>query len=80
MKKMILIILCLGMFLVGLLTSQVFQIEKANAAKTIEYRVIQDHGHGNDTKEFENILNANAKQGWKLHSYASGNDVFIFER
>ena len=40
MKKGTLIILCLGMFLVGLLTSQVLRIEKVSAAKTSEYKVL----------------------------------------
>ncbi len=81
MKKVTVIILCLGMFLVGLLTSQVFQVEKANAGKMLQYKVVKETGFSSE--EFEKILNTYANQGWKLHStesMGSGEYRYIFER
>ncbi len=77
MKKVALIILCLGMFLVGLLTGTVIKIEKADAGKVIQYKItfIKDTDSKDD---IEKMLNTHANQGWKLHSQWGVS--FIFER
>lgn len=76
MKKVTLIVLCFGMFLVGLLTSQVFQVEKANAGKMIQYKAVYSEATSED--QLEKILNMYANQGWKFHSDVRNS--LIFER
>ena len=83
MKKVLLITVCFTMILVGWFANDVFQNKEATADKILEYKVIPPDkfidisSPEERAKSLEQILNAQAGQGWKLHSFAG---PLIFER
>jgi hypothetical protein len=82
MKRGIIIILCFMMVLICWFANDVLHNKEATAEKTIEYKVIPpgsiNISSGEErAKALEKILNDNAKDGWKLHSFAG---PIIFER
>jgi len=80
MKKAVLVVTCLITFLVGWFASDILQSEKAIAARTIEYKVVDAKGEVMTGGEgLEKLLNTYAKQGWKLLPYGPAG-YLIFER
>jgi hypothetical protein len=82
MKRGAIIILCLMMVLIGWFANDVLQDREATAEKTLEYKVVppdfMDIRNDNErAKALEKILNDNAKNGWKLHSFSG---PIIFEK
>ena len=83
MKKGAIIILCLMMVLIGWFANDVLHNKEATAEKTIEYKVVMpdEFRQINNTEErgkaLEKVLNDQAKDGWKLHSFSG---AIIFER
>ena len=73
--KIKLFVVCFLIFLFGWYANDFFQTKQANAAKMLEYKVVDrpdfgkgDLGHKATQEEFQKALNAYAKQGWKFHS------------
>jgi hypothetical protein len=82
MKRGAIIIICFMMVLIGWFANDVLHNKEATAEKTIEYKVIPPDfmkvSSGEErAKALEKILNDQAKDGWKLHSFAG---PIIFER
>lgn len=82
MKRGAIIIICFMMVLIGWFANDVLQDKEATAEKTVEYKVVppnfMDIRNDNErAKALEKILNDQAKDGWKLHSFAG---PIIFER
>jgi hypothetical protein len=82
MKRGAIITLCFMMVLIGWFANDVLQDREATAEKTLEYKVVppdfMDISNANErAKAFEKILNDNAKDGWKLHSFSG---PIIFEK
>jgi hypothetical protein len=82
MKRGVTIILCFAMVLVGWFANDVLQDRAATAEQTLEYKVVppdfMDIRNDNErAKALEKILNDNAKNGWKLHSFSG---PIIFEK
>jgi hypothetical protein len=82
MKKGAIIILCLMMVLIGWFANDVLQDREATAEHTLEYKVMPPdfmniRNDNERAKALEKILNDNAKDGWKLHSFAG---PIIFEK
>jgi hypothetical protein len=70
------------MVLIGWFANDVLHNKEAAAEKTVEYKVIAPdfmkiNSAEERAKELEKILNNQAKDGWKLHSFAG---PIIFER
>ena len=83
MKKTALIVSCLIMFFLGWFANGVVEPNKANAAKTYEYKVVPSWRiqQTNDAKKLEAFLNSYAKDGWKLLGFELTNPRgFVFER
>jgi hypothetical protein len=81
-KKGVTIIFCVAMLLVGWFANDILQDREATAEKTLEYKVVppdfMDIRNDNErAKALEKILNDNAKDGWKLHSFSG---PLIFEK
>lgn len=85
MKKGAIIILCLMMVLIGWFANDVLHSKEATAEKTIEYKVMmqgefmQIKSSEERGKALEKVLNDQAKDGWKLHSFVAPGPI-IFER
>ena len=82
MKRGAIIILCFVMVLIGWFANDVLQNKEATAEKTIEYKVVPPdfmdiRSDSERAKALGKILNDNATDGWKLHSFSG---PIIFER
>ena len=82
MKRGAIIILCFMMVLIGWFANDVLHNKEATAEKTIEYKVVPPdfmdiRSDSERAKALGKILNDNAKDGWKLHSFSG---PIIFER
>ena len=82
MKKGATIILCFVMVLVGWFANDILLDREVSADNTLKYKVVppdfMDIRNDNErAKALEKILNDNAKDGWKLHSFSG---PIIFEK
>ncbi len=82
MNKTALIVVCLIMFFLGWFANGVVEPNKANAAKTYEYKVVKSWHiqKTDDDKKLEAFLNSYAKDGWKLLIEITNPRGFVFER
>lgn len=82
MKKGAIIILCFVMVLVGWFANDILLDREVSAENTLEYKVVPPdfmdiRSDTERSKALEKILNDNAKDGWKLHSFSG---PIIFEK
>ena len=82
MKRGVIIILCFIMVMVGWFANDMLQDREATAESTLQYKVVPPdfmdiRSDSERAKALEKILNDNAKDGWKLHSFSG---PIIFEK
>jgi hypothetical protein len=82
MKRGVIIILCFVMVMVGWFANDVLLDREVSAENTLKYKVIPPdfmdiRSDSERAKALEKILNDNAKDGWKLHSFSG---PIIFEK
>ncbi len=78
MKKLHVAILCFALFFLGWVAGNFFQLRNVNAARPQQYKVAELDARG--YAGLEAILNREANQGWKFHSFIPGQYQLIFER